>query len=135
MIVVDTNIVSYFYLPTDYSQSVSQLYQQDSAWIAPTLWRSEFRNVLTLYIRKKLLTLEQALAIQEDAESLFMDNEFQITSAQVLALTNASSCSAYDCEFIALAKQLSVKLITQDKKILTEFPDIAFSISDYYLKV
>jgi len=131
MIVVDTNIVSYFYLPTDYSQSVSQLYQQDSAWIAPALWRSEFRNVLTLYIRKKLLTLEQALVIQEDAESLFMDNEFQVTSAQVLALTNASTCSAYDCEFIALAKQLNVKLITQDKKILTEFPDIAFSISDF----
>lgn len=131
MIVVDTNIVSYFYLPTDYSQSVSRLYQQDSAWIAPFLWRSEFRNVLTLYIRKKLLSLEQALVIQEDAESLFMDNEYQITSAQVLALTNASTCSAYDCEFVALAKQLNVKLITQDKKILTEFPDIAFSISDY----
>ncbi|HEY8097596.1 MAG TPA: type II toxin-antitoxin system VapC family toxin [Methylobacter sp.] len=131
MIVVDTNIVSYFYLPTDYSQSVSRLYQHDSVWIAPTLWRSEFRNVLTLYIRKKLLTLEQALVIQEDAESLFIDNEFQITSAQVLALTNSSTCSAYDCEFVALAKQLNVKLVTQDKKILTEFPDIAFSISDY----
>ncbi|MBL6986561.1 MAG: type II toxin-antitoxin system VapC family toxin [Methylobacter sp.] len=131
MIVVDTNIVSYFYLPSDYSQRVSQLYQHDSVWVAPSLWRSEFRNVLTLYIRKKLLSLEQALLIQEDAESLFLDNEFQVTSTQVLALTSASTCSAYDCEFVALAKQLSVKLITQDKKILTEFPDIAFSISDY----
>ena len=131
MIVVDTNIISYFYLSTNYSESVSQLYKKDNEWIAPLLWRSEFRNVLTLYIRQKILTIEQALEIQEDAETLMLDNEFQVTSAQVFALTTTSECSAYDCEFVALAKNLNLKLITQDKKVLREFPDTAISIANY----
>lgn len=131
MIVVDTNIISYFYLPTDYSDSVSQLYKKDNEWIAPLLWRSEFRNVLTLYIRQKLLTVEQALEIQEDAEMLMLNNEFQVTSSQVFALTTISECSAYDCEFVALAKNFNLKLITQDKKVLREFPDTVVSIANY----
>lgn len=131
MIVADTNIISYLLLPTDYSQQASQLYQQDDVWAAPILWRSEFRNVLALYLRQHIITLAQALAIQEEAEALMVDYEFTVGSAQVLALTHSSPCSAYDCEFIALAKQLSVKLVTQDKKILREFADIAVSLDGF----
>ncbi len=60
-----------------------------------------------------------------------VDHEFSITSMQVLTLTDSSNCSAYDCEFVALAKQLSVKLVTEDKKILREFPDVALSLDDF----
>jgi hypothetical protein len=52
MIVADTNITSYLFLPTVYSEKVSRLYLQDTEWAAPSLWRSEFRNVLALYIRQ-----------------------------------------------------------------------------------
>jgi predicted nucleic acid-binding protein len=89
--------------------------------------------VLALYIRQQILSLSQALAIQEEAEALMMDHEFSITSMQVLSLTDSSTCSAYDCEFVALAKQLSVKLVTEDKKILKEFPDIALSLDDFLI--
>lgn len=131
MIVADTNIISYLFLPTAYSAKASRLYLQEAEWAAPSLWRSEFRNVLTLYIRQHILSLSQALAIQEEAEALMLDNEFSITSMQVLTLTDSSHCSAYDCEFVALAKQLSVKLVTEDKKILREFPDVARSLDDF----
>lgn len=133
MIVADTNIISYLFLPTAYSEKASRLYLQDVEWAAPSLWRSEFRNVLALYIRQQILSLSQALAIQEEAEALMMDHEFSITSMQVLSLTDSSTCSAYDCEFVALAKQLSVKLVTEDKKILREFPDNAQSLDDFLI--
>ena len=133
MIVADTNIISYLFLPTAYSEKASRLYLQDVEWAAPSLWRSEFRNVLALYIRQQILSLSQALAIQEEAEALMMDHEFTITSMQVLSLTDSSTCSAYDCEFVALAKQLSVKLVTEDKKILREFPDNAQSLDDFLI--
>ncbi|MDD5323608.1 MAG: hypothetical protein PHD43_24000 [Methylococcales bacterium] len=74
--------------------------------------------------------LTRVLAIQE-AEALMVDHEFTVTSVQVLTLTDSSNCSAYDCEFVALAKQLSVKLVTQDKKILLEFPEVAVSLDDF----
>jgi predicted nucleic acid-binding protein len=125
MIVADTNIISYLFLPTEFSDKASRLYQSDPEWAAPVLWRSEFRNVLTLYLRQKILTLPEVLAIQEEAEALMMEREFTVPSVSVLSLADSSSCSAYDCEFVALAKQLSVKLVTEDKKILNEFPEIA----------
>jgi predicted nucleic acid-binding protein len=133
MIVADTNIISYLFLPTHYSEKASRLYQTDAEWAAPILWRSEFRNVLALYLRQQIITLTQALAIQEEAEALMVDHEFTLTSVPVLTLTDSSNCSAYDCEFVALAKQLSVKLVTEDKKILREFPDVALSLDDFFV--
>jgi predicted nucleic acid-binding protein len=131
MIVADINIISYLFLPTGYSEKASLLYRQDAEWAAPSLWRSEFRNVLALYLRQQILTLAEALAIQEEAEALMADHEFTVTSVQVLTLTDSSHCSAYDCEFVALAKQLSVKLVTEDKKILREFPEVALSLDGF----
>jgi predicted nucleic acid-binding protein len=131
MIVADTNIISYLLLPTSYTELVDDLYQLDSNWVAPILWKSEFRNVLALYLRKKIITLEKALQLQEQAESIMARNEYDVSSSQVLALINESACSAYDCEFVALSHHLNTRLITQDKKILKEFPSTAITVSDY----
>jgi len=131
MIVADTNIISYLFLPTPYSDSVDTLYKLDSHWVAPALWKSEFRNVLALYLRKEIITLEKALQLQEKAESIMIHNEFDISSSQVLTLVDKSSCSSYDCEFIALAHHLNTSLITQDKKLLREFPSTAASVASF----
>jgi len=131
MIVVDTNIISYFFLPTSFTEKATRAYETDPAWIAPQLWCSEFRNVLALYMRKGLVTFEDAISIQSEAEDLMIGNEFEIQSQHILALINNCACSAYDCEFIALAQQLSLKLLTEDKKILREFPKIAITLDQY----
>ena len=125
MIVVDTNILAYLYLPTEHTQKVEDLLSKDPDWIAPTLWRSELRNVLALYLRKNILTFEQALAIQGEAEALLQDNEYFVNSHDVLQLVKNSECSAYDCEFVALAQSMNVQMITMDKKILKNFPETA----------
>ena len=134
MIVVDTNIISYLLLPTTYTESVDTLYKIDSSWAVPTLWKSEFRNVLALYLRKNIITLDKALQLQEAAETIMAQNEFDVTSSQVLALVNESNCSSYDCEFVALANHLNTQLVTQDKKVLREFPSTAISIKDFLIR-
>lgn len=134
MIVADTNIISYLFLPTRYSEKASQLYRVDPEWAAPELWRSEFRNVLALYIRQNIVSLTEALALQDEAESLMANQEFTMPSAAVMNLVASSSCSAYDCEFAALARQLSVKLVTQDKKLLKEFPETAVSLDEFLFR-
>lgn len=131
MIVADTNIISYLLLPTSFSDEVDRLFTLDSAWIAPTLWKSEFRNVLALYLRKEIITFEKVLQLQETAESIMDNNEFDVSSSQVLTLVNQSNCSAYDCEFVALAKHQNIPLVTQDKKVLREFPDNTLSIANF----
>jgi predicted nucleic acid-binding protein len=130
MIVVDTNIIAYLYLPTELTGHAERLLETDPEWVAPLLWRSEFRNVLALYLRKGLLTLADAVRIQDEAEALLAEQEYSTVSRDVLGLVAASSCSAYDCEFVALARTLKVKLVTMDRKILAEFPETAISLED-----
>jgi predicted nucleic acid-binding protein len=127
MIVVDTNIIGYLYLTSEHSSLAEQVLLKDPHWIAPLLWRSELRNVLALYIRKKILSLPEVHQVMEEALHLMQDQEFEVTSHQILDLVAVSTCSAYDCEFIALAKDFDILLITSDRQIINQFPDIAIS--------
>lgn len=122
MIVVDSNILAYLYLPGDRTAAAEALLEQDPEWAAPVLWRSEFRNILAGYMRRKTITFGQACSLQSEAESLLAGAEFEVDSSSVLELVRDSDCSAYDCEFIALAIKLNTKLVTMDKKLLREFP-------------
>jgi predicted nucleic acid-binding protein len=129
MIVVDSNVLAYLYLPGEYSTAAEALLEQDSDWAAPILWRSEFRNILAGYMRRKAITFEQAISLQREAESLLEGAEFELESLAVLELVRDSDCSAYDCEFIALAMKLDTKLVTMDKKLLGAFPKRAIALS------
>ena len=129
MIVVDTNIITYLYLPTKYTELAETLLSKDPHWIAPILWISEFRSVLSFYIRQNIIHLDDALSIVQEAENLLADNEYQISSIAVMNLVSQSDCSAYDCEYVALAKQTNTILVTQDKKILRNFPEISFRLN------
>ncbi len=131
MIVVDTNILVYLYIQGEHTTAVEELLKSGHTWAAPHLWRSEFRNVLALYIRKNIISLQQAIDITRQAEYLMTDNEYQPSSELVLELVNTSECSAYDCEFVSLAKLLDVPLVTQDKKILAQFPLYSTRLEDF----
>ena len=66
-----------------------------------------------------------------DAESLLAGNEHIVDSAPVLAMAYSSGCAAYDCEFVYLAQLLGVPLVTADRKILREFPQVAISPAEF----
>lgn len=122
MIVVDTNVIAYLYLNGENTAAAEKLLQKDAEWIVPTLWRSEFRNILAGYIRRGQISFDQAHAIQSEAEDMLRDGEYIIDSRSVFELIMDSDCSAYDCEFVALARSQRVQLVTADKKILRSFP-------------
>ena len=131
MIVVDTNVIAYLYLPTAFTEQAEQLLEQEPVWTAPLLWRSEFRNVLALYLRRQLIGFEKALQLQMEAETLMSENEYEIDSFDVMKLVRESRCSAYDCEFVALATNLKTTLVTMDQSILREFPNTAVSLTSF----
>lgn len=125
MIVVDTNVLAYLYLPGEHTEAAEHLLQRKPDWHAPILWRSEFRNILAGYMRRGGLSFEQAFAIQTEAEALLSGAEHEPDSRRVLELVKASDCSAYDCEFVALAESLGVTVVTMDAKLIKAFPKIA----------
>jgi len=104
---------------------------KDREWAAPVLWRSELRNVLSLYVRTGKFSIEAAVLVIADAEAAIAGRNYDVDSMRVLELAKVSGCSAYDCEFVSLAERLSVPLVTADKKVLTTFPSIAVSMMDF----
>ncbi|MDR9414810.1 MAG: type II toxin-antitoxin system VapC family toxin [Gracilimonas sp.] len=131
MIVVDTNVIASMWVPNDMDEWVHKVLKKDSDWGAPLLWRSEFRNVLSIYLRKDILELPLALQAMEEAEQLMESYEFEVNSTQVMSFVANSSCSAYDCEFAALADDLNVKLVTFDKRVIKEFSELAVSPQEF----
>ncbi|MEZ4266649.1 MAG: type II toxin-antitoxin system VapC family toxin [Myxococcota bacterium] len=128
MIVVDTNVIAYLYLAGEHTQRAEALLEADPEWVAPILWKSEFRNILAGYFRRGALSLEQARAIQNEAESLLSGGEHEVESDRVFELVRRSECTAYDCEFVALAMHLQRKLVTLDKALLRSFPGDTMSL-------
>ena len=131
MIVVDTNVTAYFWLRGELTAAAEQLLREDSEWAVPVLWRSEFRSVLSGFVRRKLCTLDDAIAISRNAEELLTGREFAVDSTEVLRLAYDSGCSSYDCEFVALARTLGVRLVTNDREVLKAFPAIAVALESY----
>ena len=125
MIVVDANIIAYLHLVGEFTDRAEALLKKDPDWAAPLLWRSEFRNLLAGYMRRKTLTFEETCGLQAEAESLMAGGEHEVDSQSVLELVRESECSAYDCEYVALAMRLGVKLVTADGKLLKAFPKLA----------
>jgi predicted nucleic acid-binding protein len=87
--------------------------------------------VLALYLRKQWLSLEASQQIMGEALNLMEGLEYEVDSNQVLRLVAQSSCSAYDCEFVALAQELGVALVTMDRQLLRDFPTVAISLAAF----
>jgi predicted nucleic acid-binding protein len=130
MIVADTNLILYINISSDLSSVALQALQKDSHWITPPLWQSEFRNALAGYMRRGM-SLGMAQEIMKVALQVMEERQVIPNSNRVLALAATSPCTAYDCEFVALAEQLGIPLVTADKQLIKAFPDIAISLEDF----
>lgn len=127
MIVVDTNLIAYLFIEGERSAEAEKVLAEDSSWAAPLLWASEFRSVLVQCVRKGIVERADVFRIMTAAESLMSGGEYAVVSADVLELAASSACSAYDAEFVALARDLGVPLVTLDEAVLAGFPDTAVS--------
>lgn len=134
MIVADTNLITYLVLRNEQSELAGAVAETDSVWVAPLLWRSEFRNALSKYILFGRMTLDAALLALRSAEEAIDGREYRVSSERVLELVVQSKCSAYDCEFVALAQELGVPLVTTDKQVLKAFPKTAVSLEKFAKK-
>jgi predicted nucleic acid-binding protein len=131
VIVADTNLIAYLLILGQYTNEAESVYIKDPQWVAPLLWRSEFRNILALYVRRGLMDLNDAYGTMEQAERLMRGQEFEIVSARVLRLAATSGCSAYDCEFVALAQDLGVTMVTSDRILVTRFKPTVSSMREF----
>jgi predicted nucleic acid-binding protein len=128
MIVVDVSTIAYLWIPGDLTSLAERALARDPHWVSSILWRSELRNVLAGYLRGGRLPPDVAGRCLAGAESQMAGREFVVPSALVMAKVTASSCSAYDCEYVALAADMHVPLVTSDRQILDQFPGVSQSL-------
>jgi predicted nucleic acid-binding protein len=130
VIVVDVNVLAYLLIPGKHTSQAERLLEADSSWAAPRLWRSELRNVLATYVRSDLLELTDAAALFQRASDLIGVEDYEVETSEVLRLSKRSKCSAYDCEYVALAEFLDLLFVTADVKLAKAFPKRIRLLSD-----
>ena len=122
MIVVDVNVLAYLLIPGKHTTAAERQLEADAVWVVPRLWRSELRNVLASYMKLGQMDVTDASVVFQKAEALVGSEEYEVETLDVLRLCAQSHCSAYDCEYVALAEFLDVKLVTKDAKLAKAFP-------------
>jgi len=131
MIIVEANLIGALFVQSDQSSLAARIFEMDPDWYAPLLWQSEMRSLITSYLRHKLITLDQATQIMDEVHALMMEHERFVSSNLVLELVSMSKCTSYDCEYVALAKEMNLTLVTFDKEVVREFPGIAIFPQDF----
>ena len=131
MIVVDTSVLVNLTLSAEQSSDAKVLLDIDAHWYAPYLWRSEFRNAIALYMRHRNLPIGEAREAVRAAEDQMYGHEYFVDPMAVLDLVASSTCTAYDCEFVTLAQEMRLPLVTTDKQILRDFPQVARPLAGY----
>ena len=131
MIVADTNLIAYFLINSGFTPDATAVYRKDPEWIAPVLWRSELRNALIQSLRHSLLGLDDILIVMDRAEGLMKDKSYHMDSSRILRLAADSGCSAYDCEFVALAQDMGIPMLTSDRALIAKFKPTVVSMKTF----
>ena len=118
MIVVDTNVMVRLVVGGEDTADIAELFRQDTEWAAPGILMSELRNVLLGFVRRGVLTLRHAAEMSDDAAVVLGDRIARVDSTRVLETAMECGLTAYDAEFVVLARTLGVPLATLDKAIL-----------------
>jgi predicted nucleic acid-binding protein len=131
LIVADTNLVAYLLIEGDQTELARSVRAADDVWVLPTLWRSEFLNVLTLAVRADVLDEASALRAWRLAIATFGRSEHEPAGEAVLATAIEKGLTAYDAQFVVTATDLDVLLVTSDRRMLAAAPDVAIRPSDF----
>lgn len=124
MIAVDVNAVVYLVVQGEHTETAEQWLARDRHWLAPPLLRSELRNVLVGCVRRGQFSFDFGLAAYQRAVALLQFTD-EPDAAAVLRIATAEGLSAYDAEYVALARHLGVQLLTNDRRIIAACKDVA----------
>jgi len=131
MLVADTTVIAHLHIPGDRQALAIAAYRHDPDWVTVPLWRYEFINVLWKMQRAGHRDAEAAAKSLQLARERLIPRERVPDDLEALALALKHSISAYDAYFVTLAEELRLPLLTQDRELLTKFPDTAVSLEAF----
>ena len=128
MIVVDTNVMVRLLMGGADGTDAAVLFERETEWAAPSILMSELHNVLIGFVRRGALTSEQAKAMSDDAAVVLGGRIAGVSGHQVIDVALECGLSAYDAQFVTLARVLGVPLATLENEVLRGAADVAVSL-------
>ena len=131
MLVADACVIASLYLQGEHEKAARAAYCRDPDWASVPLWRYEFLNVIWKKCRAGHLDAAAAADHFERAVERIVPLEHVPDEEHVLALAMKHQITAYDACYVCLALQLRLPLLTEDRELLTKFPQLAVSLADF----
>lgn len=131
MIIADTCLIFHLFNETSLTFSAQEILDKDSCWIFPPLWKEEYANVLSKLIRKEHRALDEVVDHFNYVLEELKPSEVIVDIRNALEISIEHKISVYDAHFIALAKDYNTILVTEDREILKNCPNISLSMSSF----
>ena len=131
MIVIDANILIYSLIECDHSPLIHKLREKDVDWRTAGLCLHETLNVLATYQRREVLTLTQCRELLAHADRFIKVAQCDVEMEAALAVAAEYAITGYDAQYVVLAQNLNVPLITEDRKLRKAVPGIALSMQEF----
>jgi predicted nucleic acid-binding protein len=129
VVVVDTNVLAYLLIEGDRTAAAQALYARDADWRSESFLLVEFSNMLATYVRNGRLEGNAASALLHDAERI-LTGTVSLPHARALKVALELGVSAYDARFLAVARSLGAKLVTEDAKLRAAAPALTQSLAE-----
>lgn len=130
MVLIDTNIAVSLWVENDWTHSARRLLEQDIDWRTEAFALIEFSNVMATYVRTGLASEPDALARLDEAETFLRPGMILVSHRQALITAMTYKVSAYDARFLVAARELGIKLITEDVKLRRAAPEFTQSLEE-----
>ena len=131
MIVADTNLLVYLVVASELTERARQIHGIEPDWIFPPIALSEATNALATLTREKWITPEIAVEALAHIEKRIAAGFRDVSMRAALELAIQKKVSAYDAQFIVLARSLEVHLVTEDGALQNKFPEVAISMEAF----
>jgi predicted nucleic acid-binding protein len=118
-LVIDANVGLKWFIEESRSSAARRILDKEASFIAPDIFIPEICNVVWKKVRNQEITAEQGEAIVSNVPMVF---DHMVPSSELanraFALAVQFDHPVYDCLYLALAERESIRLITDDAKLV-----------------
>lgn len=131
LIVVDANVLAYSIIEGTLTPLALEVRQRDPHWRLPGIWRHEILNIFTTYVRQGGLSKEKAVKALEDVYAHLIPHEVELGPIETLEMALHHKISAYDAQYVLLARKLGVPCVTEDRALRHAAPQLTVSMEGF----
>ncbi len=129
MIVVDNSVLIPEFLDTPESRAARLALAKYPGWIVPPLWRFEFVNVVVTLLRAGNVNYPMASDALDRAVMTLTGIEQPVDQLEVVRNAIRYGISAYDSQYITLARSRGCQCLTADKRLARRVPQFTVPLT------